>query len=64
MDYVTLDTGRPSGLSAEDDEDETRGGTAHHFYCTHTMTVLGPDNDIVGPRVCESGRACYESSGF
>lgn len=64
MDYVTLDTGRPSGIPEEQDEDETRGGTAHHFHCLHTMTVLGPDDDIVGPRVCAPGRDCYESSGF
>ena len=64
MDYVTLDTGRPSGMPEEPDEDETRGGTAHPFYCFHTMTVLGPDDDIVGPRVCSPDRSCYESSGF
>ncbi len=64
MDYVTIDSGRPSGLSAEDDEDATRGGTAHNHYCLHTFTVIGPDDDLVGPRLCAPGRACYESSGF
>lgn len=64
MDYVTLETGRPSGIPAEWDENETCGGTAHHHYCLHTMTVIGPDDDIVGPRVCAAGRQCYESSGF
>ena len=65
MDYVTLEAGqRPSGLSEEDDTDQTGGGTAHNHYCLHTLTVIGPDDDIVGPRVCAPGRACYESSGF
>lgn len=64
MDYVTLETGRPSGIPAEWDEDETHGGTAHNHYCLRTMTVIGPDDDVVGPRLCAPGRACYESSGF
>ena len=64
MDYVTLEAGRSSGLPADGDEDETRGGTAHNHYCLRTMTVIGPDDDIVSPRPCAPGRACYESSGF
>lgn len=63
MDYVSIDWGRPSGGS-EDDTDETTGGTAHRYYCLHTLTVIGPDQDIVAPRACDAGRACYESSGF
>ncbi len=43
-----------------DEED----GTPVPFYCRHTLTVIGPDDDIVGARVCVPGRACYESSGF
>ncbi len=64
MDYVTLEEGRPSGIPGENDENETYGGTAHNHYCLNTLTVIGPDDDIVGPRVCAPGRACYESSGF
>ena len=64
MDYVTLEAGRPSGMSVESDEDATCGGTAHRHYCLHTMTVIGPDDDVVGPAICRPGRACYESSGF
>ena len=64
MDYVTLETGRPSGIPEELDDDATYGGTAHKHYCLRTMTVIGPDDDVVGPRVCVAGRACYESSGF
>jgi hypothetical protein len=63
MDYVGM-TGRPSGRPAEWDEDETLGGTAHNFYCLHTFTVIGPDDDLVGPKVCVAGRSCYESPGF
>jgi hypothetical protein len=61
MDYVTRDVERPSGRPVEWDEDLTRGGTAHKLYCRHTFTVLGPDDDIVGPKVCVPGRACYEA---
>ena len=66
MDYVSHDEGeRPSGRAEADDLDHTYGGTAHNHYCLHTMTVIGPDDDIVGPRLCASPeRACYESSGF
>lgn len=64
MDYVTLDAGRPSGRPSEWDEDETLGGTAHNHYCLHTLTVIGPDDDLVGPRICIPGRTCYENPGF
>jgi hypothetical protein len=64
MDYVSIPEGRPSGRPEEWDEDETFGGTAHNYYCLRTMTVLGPDDDVVAPRVCVPGRSCYESPGF
>jgi hypothetical protein len=64
MDYVTINQGRPSGRPAEWDEDDLFGGTAHHYYCLRTMTIIGPDDDLVGPKLCLSGRTCYESSGF
>ena len=64
MDYVTHDEERPSGRPEADDLDRTCGGTAHKHYCLHTMTVIGPDDDIVGPRICAPDRTCYESSGF
>lgn len=65
MDYVLVDEGeRPSGRPAAWDEDETRGGTAHNYYCLHTLTVIGPDDDIVGPRICTPDRGCYETPGF
>ena len=65
MDYVTADPdGRPSGRPAEWDEHETVGGTSHGYYCLHTLTVIGPDDDVVGPRLCAPTRDCYESPGF
>lgn len=65
VDYITLeDNERPSGRDAFEDEDQTSGGTSHHYYCLQTRTVIGPDEDIVGPRVCDPKRECYESSGF
>jgi hypothetical protein len=62
MDYVGIASGeRPSGRPAEWDEDATRGGTAHNYYCLHTFTVIGPDDDLVGPKYCVAGRTCYET---
>lgn len=55
-DYIAL--GEPS------DADENNGDVPVPYYCRHTLTVIGPDDDIVGPRVCTAGRTCYESSGF
>lgn len=55
-DYIAL--GEPDDASGEND------GDGVPFYCRHTLTVIGPDDDIVGPRVCTPGRVCYESSGF
>lgn len=59
MEFVTRDIERPSGRPAEWDEDVSRGGTAHRLYCRETLTVIGPDDDLVGPRLCVPGRACY-----
>lgn len=62
MDYITHDED-PSGLSGgENDTPPSQDGGGH--YCLHTMTVIGPDDDIVGARVCAPGRICYESPGF
>jgi hypothetical protein len=60
MDYVAHEPDE----NDERAEDETFGGTAHRWYCLHTMTVMGPDDDLVGPRLCGTARDCYESSGF
>ncbi len=59
MEFVTRDVERPSGRPAEWDEDLTRGGTAHRLYCRRTLTVVGPDDDLAGPRLCVTGRPCY-----
>ncbi|GAB4467976.1 MAG: hypothetical protein OHK0029_40110 [Armatimonadaceae bacterium] len=59
MDYVAS-IGRPSGRPAEWDEDQTRGGTAHNYYCMKTWTVFGPDDNLVGPNFCTNNRTCYE----
>lgn len=59
MDYVSS-IGRPSGRPSLPDEDPVRGGTAHKYYCTRTWTVFGPDDDMVGPKICTPDRMCYE----
>jgi len=61
MDYVAHDPGPSASGETSDDTDDV---AAQNSYCLHTMTVIGPDDDIVGPRVCAPGRSCYESSGF
>lgn len=64
MDYVMTSVGRPCGSLAQWDEDETHDGPALNHYCLHTMRVFGPDDDMVGPRLCLEDRPCYETSGF
>lgn len=61
-DYLAFDPGQPP--SGDADENAGSGGDAAHCFCLRTLTVIGPDDDIVGPRDCLPGRTCYESSGF
>jgi hypothetical protein len=66
-DFFALEIGRCSGdscCSPAEPTDTLTGDTAPRFYCLHTMTVLGPDADIVDPHVCARERGCYESNGF
>jgi hypothetical protein len=30
-------------------------------WCRKTMQILGPDGEVVDPRDCQRGRACFES---
>ncbi len=56
MDYVSYDdNGNGDGNGA---------AGAPPCYCLRTLTVIGPDDDIVSPVECAPGRTCYESSGF
>ncbi|WP_372369715.1 hypothetical protein [Candidatus Uabimicrobium sp. HlEnr_7] len=45
----------PNGETLEDDS--CRSGV---FWCTHTMTAVGPDDDFVAPEKCQSVRQCYK----
>lgn len=58
MDYVSLDS------QANGDENGASSSGAPPCYCLRTLTVIGPDDDIVSPTECAPGRTCYESSGF
>ena len=29
-------------------------------WCTHTLTVLGPDDTLCSPEMCQPGRSCYQ----
>lgn len=33
-----------------------------HCWCNHTLHILGPDNELVERRGCNSNRACYEAA--
>jgi hypothetical protein len=45
------------GTGNEDDDDD--GGT--NYWCMKTMKCFGPDDDLVGGRLCrDSSRTCYE----
>ena len=32
-----------------------------HCWCNHTQHILGPDDQLVERRGCNSGRTCYEA---
>lgn len=33
-----------------------------HCWCYHTQQVIGPDGELVEPKECVPGRACYRSA--
>ena len=35
---------------------------ANHVWCSETQEVIGPDNGLVLPDECNSGRSCYLSA--
>jgi hypothetical protein len=39
---------------------ELEAAGSGHCWCNHTLHVLGPDNELVERRVCNSNRTCYE----
>lgn len=43
--------------SAQDLGDETG---SRYCWCNLTQHTIGPDNQVVGRRVCIPGRSCYE----
>ena len=32
-----------------------------HCWCNHTQHILGPDDQVVNRRECDSKRTCYEA---
>jgi hypothetical protein len=46
-------------LSGGDVSSPIVDGTAH-YWCVHTMTTIGPDDDLVVPEHCRAGRSCFE----
>ena len=50
MQYVT--PGHPDGWS--------RPSATAQFWCLHTMSPVGPDDDQVTPEGCRAGRECFE----
>jgi hypothetical protein len=35
-------------------------GPTAQYWCSQTVTVLGPDDFYCAPEVCQPGRACFE----
>jgi len=31
------------------------------YWCARTVTVLGPDDTLCAPEVCQPGRTCFEA---
>ncbi|MEZ5989319.1 MAG: hypothetical protein R3F30_09390 [Planctomycetota bacterium] len=46
-------------------DDEVRDGRTEpgdgYYWCQETCTDVGPDDELVEPRACRSGRSCCES---
>ena len=36
-------------------------GSDGFYWCIHTMTCLGPDDEVATREKCESGRNCFET---
>ena len=30
------------------------------YWCAQTQAAYGPDDEVVGPRSCQTGRSCHE----
>jgi len=42
---------------SEGTAEEPRSG---HCWCNRTLTEVGPDDRLAGPRDCTKGRSCFE----
>jgi len=45
-----------------DTEDHKTGNLSGPFWCSHTQTVLGPDDKPVEAETCRPGRTCCETA--
>ena len=51
---------KKSYIPAYQDQDYLRREHAHaQYFCLKTLHVIGKDDDIVSPRACLEGRACF-----
>jgi hypothetical protein len=48
-----------AGLMEPSPEMEEMG--SGHCWCSHTVHILGPDDQLVNRRECNSTRTCYEA---
>ena len=52
---------RSKGMYIDSEPDPTvQPSNNHLFWCMHTQTCIGPDNQLAEPENCKPGRDCYD----
>ncbi len=45
----------------QQDGAEMQASAIASYWCMRSLRAAGPDEDLVEPRLCQSGRACFEA---
>jgi hypothetical protein len=48
-------------LTGAQDADLVEFSPTSAYWCLHTVTVLGPDDILCSPEMCQPGRSCFEA---
>ena len=43
------------------DPDLVEFSTTSAYWCAQTVTILGPDDVLCSPEMCQPGRSCFQS---
>ena len=47
-------------LAGPEEADQFEFSPESSCWCSQTVTVLGPDDILCSPEMCQPGRACFE----